>query len=164
MSEPRLESSGAAIGRIPSGLFILTTISASGAPAGMLVSWAQQASFSPPLVSVALGRDRGLREPLERAGLFALSILGREDRALAGLFSRPPEPGTEGRGPFDRVPTETRPSGLVVLKGALAFVECRLFQKVPAGDHVLYFGEVLDGAPLRDGEPAVHWRKSGLQY
>lgn len=162
MNAPLRESIGAAIGRIPSGLFVLTTFSDAGTPAGMLVSWAQQASFSPPLVSVALGRDRGLREPLERAGIFALSILGRDDRALAGIFSRPAEPGAPS--PFDRVPTETLSSGLVVLQGALAFVECRLFEKVPAGDHVIYFGEVESGGVFRDGEPSVHTRKTGFQY
>lgn len=162
MTESEREAMGVAIGRIPSGLFILTTLGASGAPAGMLVSWVQQASFSPPLLSVALGRDRSFREVVESAGRFALSILGRDDRTLAGQFTRPYEPGAPG--PFDRVATEFLASGLPVLKEALAYVECRLFQKVPSGDHVIYFGEIVNGAALRSGEPATHLRRSGFSY
>jgi flavin reductase (DIM6/NTAB) family NADH-FMN oxidoreductase RutF len=162
MTAPERESTGSAIGRIPSGLFILTTLAPDGAPAGMLVSWVQQSSFAPPLVSVALGRDRSFREIVESAGRFALSILGRGDRPLAGHFTRAHDPG--GKGPFEQVATEFLPSGLPVLKDALAFVECRLHQKVPAGDHVIYFGEVVGGCAFRDGEPATHWRRSGFSY
>src|SRR5688572_196067 len=157
-----ITATGAAIGRIPSGLFVLTTTTRTGEPAGMLVSWVQQASFSPPLVSLALGRERPFREILESAGRFALSILGRDGRALAGAFTRPAEPGSPG--PFERVATTILPSGLAVLRDALAHVECRLHQKVPSGDHVLYFGEVVSGSPHVEGEPAVHLRRSGLGY
>jgi len=156
------EATGTAIGRIPSGLFVLTTKTRTGEPAGMLVSWVQQASFSPPVVSVALGRERPFREVLEFAGRFALSILGRDGRALGGAFTRPAEPGSPG--PFERVATTILPSGLAVLRDALAHVECRLLEKVPAGDHVVYFGEVVGGSPHAEGDPAVHVRRSGFGY
>ena len=47
----------AALGRVPSGLFVLT-IRRGSAETGMLVSWVQQCSFDPPLVSLAVQRGR----------------------------------------------------------------------------------------------------------
>jgi len=160
--DSRNDALGAALGRIPSGLFVLALRDARGAPAGMLLSWVQQASFEPPLVTFALGRNRPLRELLDREGRFSISILAKEDRGLAGVFARTAEP--EGKGPFDQIAVASTRSGLPYLAGALAYVEGRVRQRVPSGDHVLYFGEIEAGAALRDAEPAVHVRRSGFQY
>ena len=47
-----------ALGRIPSGIFVLT-VGRDNVETGMLASWVQQCSFQPPLLSVAIqpGRD-----------------------------------------------------------------------------------------------------------
>jgi flavin reductase (DIM6/NTAB) family NADH-FMN oxidoreductase RutF len=47
----------AALGRIPSGLFILTARRGT-LETGMLASWVQQCSFDPPLVMAAIRRGR----------------------------------------------------------------------------------------------------------
>ena len=49
----------AALGRIPSGLFVLTARNGER-ETGMLASWVQQCSFTPPCVSVALRKGREL--------------------------------------------------------------------------------------------------------
>src|SRR5437763_11245331 len=49
----------AALGRIPSGLFILTARRGTQ-ETGMLASWVQQCSFEPPLVMAAVRRGRVL--------------------------------------------------------------------------------------------------------
>src|SRR5205085_6245954 len=49
----------AALGRVPSGLYILTARHGD-AETGMLVSWVQQRSFAPPLVSAAIQRGRDI--------------------------------------------------------------------------------------------------------
>ena len=48
------ENIGAAIGRIPSGVFVITAKNSSGEKIGMLGSWVAQAGFEPPCVSVAV--------------------------------------------------------------------------------------------------------------
>jgi flavin reductase (DIM6/NTAB) family NADH-FMN oxidoreductase RutF len=54
-------------------------------------------------------------------------------------------------------------TGCPVLDDALAYVECRTHDFVPAGDHTLVIGEVLDGAVLREGEPLTQ-RILGWSY
>ena len=53
---------GSALGRIPSGLFILT-VGQGEAETGMLASWVQQCSFDPPRVSVAIQPQREINTP-----------------------------------------------------------------------------------------------------
>ena len=48
---------GAALGRVPSGIFILT-VAQGGRETGMLASWIQQCSFKPPRVSLAVQPGR----------------------------------------------------------------------------------------------------------
>ena len=46
---------------------------------------------------------------------------------------------------------------------ALAWLECNAERFIPAGDHTLIIGSVLDGAVLREGEPLTQ-RVLGWSY
>jgi flavin reductase (DIM6/NTAB) family NADH-FMN oxidoreductase RutF len=150
----------AALGRIPSGLFILTA-RRGAQETGMLTSWVQQCAFEPPHVSVALHRDRELLAWLTDGAPFTLNILddsqtdmivhfGRgftlEEPAFAGLdVDRP-----EGEGP--------------VLTESLAYLHCRVAGRCRAADHELILALVVAAGLLNDGHPMVHIRKSGAHY
>jgi flavin reductase (DIM6/NTAB) family NADH-FMN oxidoreductase RutF len=58
-----------------------------------------------------------------------------------------------------------RPGGAPpVLADALAYLECRVADRLPAGDHELFIACVVEGRVLGEGQPMVHVRKSGLHY
>jgi flavin reductase (DIM6/NTAB) family NADH-FMN oxidoreductase RutF len=58
-----------------------------------------------------------------------------------------------------------RPDGAPpVLTEALAYLECRVANRLPAGDHDLFLARVVGGRVLGEGQPMVHVRKSGLHY
>lgn len=160
MPPPDLEPLARALGRIPSGLFIVTTV-VDGRPQGFLASFVMQASLAPPVISVAIGRDRPILADLRRSGLFAVSILDAESRKTMAAFTRRL---ADGETPFDRLPIEHTPGGLPVLAEALAWIECRHMSEHPAGDSLLVCGEVVAGALTREGEPHIHLRRNGLSY
>src|SRR5690349_19585378 len=85
-SEPR-KGLLAALGRVPSGLFILT-VRHGDAETGMLASWVQQCSFEPPQVSVALKRDRDVWAWLGDGAAFKLNILDDSQTDMIGHFGR----------------------------------------------------------------------------
>ena len=58
------DSLAAALGRIPSGLFVLT-VRHGGRELGMLASWVQQCSFEPPQISLAINKERDVLELAE---------------------------------------------------------------------------------------------------
>ncbi len=149
-----------ALGRIPSGLFIVTTV-ADGVPQGFLASFVMQSSFAPPMLTVAIGRDRPILAELRRAGRFAISILDASSRRAMSAFTRRLE---DGETPFDRIVLGRTPSGVPVLAEALAWVECAHAGELPSGDHVLVLGEVVAGELAREGDPHVHLRRNGLGY
>lgn len=154
------ESLAAALGRIPSGLFVLTARRGRD-ETGMLASWVQQCSFDPPQVTVAVNKARGVLEWLPDGAAFVLNVLPEGGKQFVAHFGKgfaPGEPAFEGL--EVRRDREMPP----VLLSAHAYLVCRVAGQVDAGDHVLVIGRVTAGAVLHDGKPTVHLRKSGLKY
>ena len=149
-----------ALGRIPSGLFIVSTVR-DGRPVGFLGSFVMQMGFDPPTVCVGVGKSRPHLEDMRRAGGFALSILDGQSRSLMAPFLRKLP---EGASPFDGVSLRYTASGSPVLADALAGVDCKITGEFDTADHTTVFGVVVEGALLREGEPSMHVRKNGLGY
>jgi flavin reductase (DIM6/NTAB) family NADH-FMN oxidoreductase RutF len=156
----RTAALAAALGRIPSGLFVVT-VRRGEVETGMLASWVQQCSFEPPQISVCVRRDRTVNDWLTPDVAFTVNILDRDAKAIVGHFGRGFEAGEPA---FEGLSIE-RPDGIPpVLSAALAYLECRVAQRFAAGDHDLIVGRVVAGRLLGDGHPWVHVRKSGLRY
>jgi Uncharacterized flavoproteins len=127
----------------------------------MLASWVSQATFNPPGFTVAVAKDRAL-EPLTHIGdRFVLNIL-QEGKQLRKHFLKRFEPG-ENR--FVDVETEETSNGCVILKDALAYLECEVKSRMECGDHWVIYATVHQGQVLNpEGVTAVHYRKTGTQY
>lgn len=149
-----------ALGRIPTGLYVVTTLDGE-APVGFVGSFLVQVGLAPPVVCVAVGKARGPLEALRANGRFGVSILDSESQGIMGTFFGKLEPG---QSPFDKLEVAHAAGGTPVLSGALAWLECRVTGEHELDDHVVIFGEVEDGAQARDGEPSIHLRKNGLGY
>jgi 3-hydroxy-9,10-secoandrosta-1,3,5(10)-triene-9,17-dione monooxygenase reductase component len=148
-----------ALGKIPSGIYAVGA-TLEGRRVGMLCSFVEQAGFAPPMISIALGVDRPLRRVLEAGDLFAVNILGAEDKKLLAAFAAP-----RGEDPFAEFALVENGYGLPQLTDALAWLACRPSGSVAAGDHVVYVAEVVEGCLHREGgEPMIRVRKNGFSY
>lgn len=155
------EAIGAALGRLPSGIFILTT-GFGGRSTGMLASWVQQAGFEPPMITVAVRGDRFVADWIERSGRFTLNQVAAGHKSLLKHFARgfnPDEPAFEG------VELRDPRAGGPILAEALAYVVAEVAGSIVGGDHRIVLGRVMEGERLdHEAEPMVHIRKSGLHY
>lgn len=150
----------AALGRIPSGLFIVTS-AYQGVETGMLASWVQQCAFEPPCVSLAIKRGRPIHTWLLAGAGFVVNILDDGQTDMVAHFGRgfsPEQPAFEG------LEVERSPGELPVLREALAYLECQVISHHTVGDHDLILGRVVSGRVLNDGHPMTHVRKSGTHY
>ncbi|WP_390883379.1 flavin reductase family protein [Kovacikia minuta] len=128
---------------------------------GLLTSWVSQASFNPPGLTVAVRKD-GLGAILGSPDEpFVLNIL-REGRNLRRHFLKPQVPGEDR---FADVETMEAANGCLMLKDALAYLECTVQNRMDCGDHWLLYATVNNGKVLdATGVTAVNHRKSGSQY
>lgn len=158
------EEIGRVLGRTPSGVFILTAGDGNGRETGMLASWVQQASFEPPIVSVAVNQKRYLNDWLSAAPKLALSLVGKSHGKLLRHFGR----GFEADQPaFEGIEVHRHGTGLPVLVESLGYMEGEVVSKTEVGDHCIYFVRIDTagaGPALGNEEPMVHIRKNGFKY
>jgi flavin reductase (DIM6/NTAB) family NADH-FMN oxidoreductase RutF len=154
-----------AVGRIPSGLFVLGLATRAGRE-GVLVSWVQQASFVPLMISIAIRADRPIHAALTPGTRFVLNQLAAGQGELVRRFARS---RPEGEDDFEGVALSDdarhRPWGGPVLADAVAVLHLEVVTAVTGGDHAVVIARVLDG-DVRDSqaEPLVHLRKNGSHY
>ncbi len=148
---------GRAIGRIASGLYVVTT-GHGGQKQGFLASWVMQASFEPPAVTVAVQKDREILKLLETNRKFVINVLSDGNSNLMGRFAkyRPDQ--------FDELATFENDYG-IVLQDTVAYLSCDFKEKWSGGDHYILLGEVIEGDLLNsDLQPWTHLRKNGFVY
>lgn len=163
-SPDRLNEVVSVLGRLPSGLCILTARGPAGETTGMLASWVQQASFDPPCVTVAVNRKRYLNAWLNETRHIALSIVAEGQKQFLGHFSKGFEPGEKA---FAGLSVGDAANGCPVLLDALGWLAGTVIGQVEAGDHFVYVIEIREAghvANLDQFRPWVHIRKSGLSY
>ena len=154
------ESLATALGRIPSGLFVLTAKNGDD-DTGMLASWVQQCSFDPPHVSVAVNKQRDVLDWLAAGAPFVLNVIPEGGKALVAHFGKG---FARGEPAFIDVEVARERDTPPILLAAHAYLVCFVVSRVDAGDHVLVIGRVTAGAVLHDGKPTVHVRKNGSRY
>jgi flavin reductase (DIM6/NTAB) family NADH-FMN oxidoreductase RutF len=161
--EATRDTIGRVLGRTPSGIFVLTASDGEGNETGMLVSWVQQASFEPPMVTVAVNRQRYLHDWLRSAPGLALNVVAESQTALLKHFARGFEPEQPA---FEGLDVRRGATGVPVLDAALGTLESRIAGQMEAGDHVVYLLEVLHASTGEafEKEPMVHVRRNGFRY
>src|SRR5580704_4555627 len=116
----RVKSWAAALGRIPSGLFVVT-VRRGDDETGMLASWVQQCSFDPPQLSLAVKKGRWLAAWLTEGSAFVVNVLDDTQTDMIVHFGRG---FAQGETAFTGLDVE-RCEGGVILSDALAYLDCR---------------------------------------
>lgn len=149
------------LGRVPSGIYILT-IGTGPRATGMLASWVMQAGFEPPMVSVAVKLGRYVCDWISDGQPFVLNSLGQSQSQLMKHFAKGFEPGAPA---FDGLAVKHCARGVPILKDALGHLECEPARHIDSGDHRIFLANVVRGKLMnKDLAPMVHIRNSGANY
>jgi flavin reductase (DIM6/NTAB) family NADH-FMN oxidoreductase RutF len=151
---------GAAIGAIPSGLFIVSS-QQNGKTATMLASWVQQSGFVPPSVTIIVGKGRAIESFLSVGSPVVINVIEKGDGKIIGHFAKGFAPDAD---PFEDIATAPAPSGQPYLSGAIAYLDATITSSLDAGDHIVLLATIISGQRLSEGEPATHTRKNGFKY
>lgn len=121
-------------------------------------SWVIQASFEPLLLAVSVNPGNA-SHPILRSGRgFTVNVLRKGQLALARGF------GTRSGRDFDKlagVRWHAGRLGAPILDDALAYFECEMGATLPAGDHELVLGRVIDGEILAPGAAPMTYAETG---
>jgi flavin reductase (DIM6/NTAB) family NADH-FMN oxidoreductase RutF len=153
----------AAVGLIPSGLFIVAVKDQNNQSSdGYLASWVQQVSFSPMLVSLAIKPGRPAYDLIKSGKPFAINIVGEHDKSFLKHFWKGYDPA---QNPFNELPHFLGENQGLILDQAKAALECVMVSSTKPGDHEIIIAEVKSSHILNtEAKPMVHLRKSGVDY
>src|SRR5579863_10176374 len=113
-----------ACGRFATGITIASVLDADGAPHGLTVNSFTSVSLDPPLILICLGHAVTTIDAFRSSTHFGISVLAEHQGAISDRFAR------KGHDRFDGLEWYRGESGVPLLAGALAAIECRVRQRL----------------------------------
>jgi flavin reductase (DIM6/NTAB) family NADH-FMN oxidoreductase RutF len=132
------------------GITVITTVDSNGHPHGMTVNSFSSVSLDPPLILVCIDLKNAILGHFLTSAWFAVNILSDDQEDVSRRFSSAAERRFQG---MDWKPGD---SGVPLISGSLALMECELTKTFEAGDHAVLIGEVRR-ASYREGNPLVYF-------
>ncbi|WP_369045878.1 flavin reductase family protein [Sinomonas sp. P10A9] len=143
------------MGHWATGIAVITT-SSEGTPAGLVSNSFASVSLDPPLVSWAVDRRSSSFEIWNTTDHFAVHLLSESDRGLVQRFV------AKGPEKFAGLAWEPGVLGSPIVANDVPRLECRLWQRVDAGDHVILIGEAVSVSEPQSFRPLTnhaYWAK-----
>ena len=118
------------------------TVGQAGDITGMTVTSVSSLSVDPPTLIVSINREASSWPLLERNGFFGVNILNADQVDVAERFAG--KGGLKGAARFAGAQWFTGASGVPLLEGALAAIDCEVEGIVERHSHAIVIGRVLD--------------------
>lgn len=129
------------------------TAAHNGQRYGMTVNSFISISLEPPLISVTLKQLTHTHELVVKSGEFSVTILSSDQKELSERFAGK-FPDIRDR--FEGVPTETLAMDAPLLKGGIAYFNCRVVDSMAVGENTLFIAEVIAARGEGEGESLVY--------
>jgi len=139
-----------ALSHFASGVTVVTTAH-DGRQYGMTVASFASLSLHPPLVLVCIERSVKTHDAIAAAGKYGVSILSSTQTDISSKFA------SRSDDKFDGVELIEGDLDVPLIAGALTAIECRVYDRLPGGDHTIFIGEVMK-IHTQDGDPLLYFR------
>ena len=127
-----------ALSRFATGVTIVTTADADGAPVGMTASSFNSVSIDPPLVLWSVTKTALSAPVFRQAAHYSIHVLAAEQMALSNRFAK------SGVDKFADLNFDKGSNGIPHLPGVLTRFDCKTWSVYEGGDHWIIVGEVLN--------------------
>ena len=139
------------MGHFATGVTVVATQHLGGGMCGLTANAFTSLSLSPPLVLVCVDRSSLTFPCIQASGRFTASVLSAGQHQSSLRFAERRE------GKFDGIPFRAGLTGMPILEGSLAHLECEVEAEYSGGDHVILVARVID-AGSSEGLPLVFFR------
>jgi flavin reductase (DIM6/NTAB) family NADH-FMN oxidoreductase RutF len=144
------------VGRYATGVTVITTVLPSGERHAMTCNSFTSVSLDPVLVLFCAEKRARLHDAVLEAGTWGVSVLAHEHEPASRHFAARGRDLDRQFDAYDVVPGAV--TGVPLLQGALAALECRTTAVTDAGDHTVLLGEVLStSVPAPSAEPLLYF-------
>jgi flavin reductase (DIM6/NTAB) family NADH-FMN oxidoreductase RutF len=140
------------MGCFTTGVTLITARTDEGKPIALTANSFSSVSLNPPLVLWCLDKRSETVPVFDICHHFAVNVLHQNQRDLSSKFA------TKGDHDCSDIDFETWETGVPIISGALANIECEVSARHDGGDHVIIVGHVLRLRSLDSGEPLLYFR------
>ncbi len=123
---------------------------------GMTVTSVSSLSVDPPTLIVSINREASSWPLVKRYGFFGVNILTSDQIDIAERFTG--KGGLKGAARFAGADWTTRASGVPLLVGALAAIDCEVEDVAERHSHAIVIGRVLDVAVSARTAALAYWQ------
>lgn len=126
-----------------SSVFVLSYDNLNGRPNGMIANWHMTCSYDPPLIAVALQKQKNTQRLIQNSKEFVIAVANKELEKAVRVFGYV---SGKDNDKFEMTKVKTQKSKFLktpLLKDATLNYECKLFKKVDVGDHIMFIGKIL---------------------
>jgi len=163
MSENQISD---ALKLVPYGFFAVGS-SHEGDSNLMVLNWLTQASFEPQMLAIGLMKTAYSHGLIEKSGSFTVNLFRQEDKDALMPFTK-----SRAKNPEKMQGASVSPSpklGNPVLDGAVAFIECKVVNRMDTGgDHDIILAEIVNAEVRKPSEakdmltlPGIGWSYAG---
>jgi len=144
-----------ALRHFPAGVTIVTVRSGERIH-GLTVSAFSSVSAEPALISITIeNRHKAWAMLEEPEAVFAVNILGEGQSELSNRFAWVKDEDRFAQGNWG-----TAHTGAPILQDALAWLDCNIHARYPAGSHTIYVGTVeASSVPKAEAPPLIYWNR-----
>ena len=141
-----------ALGRFPTGIAVVTTLTGDGQAIGMTINSFASVSLNPALVLWSLDRGSECLDAFSRGEGYGVHFLRADQQDLSQRFSR------KDRHDFSDLIYEIGLGGAPLIRDCHAWFDCRVQARLDGGDHVILIGEVQDFGYQEQAEPLLYFK------
>lgn len=129
------------------GIYVIS-VKDEGADNAMIASWVSQCSHDPPLLAVAIRKNRLSREQIMKTKAFCIGVLPAGSGGFMKRFKIP-----EWRKKFEGVESFRTDAGFLMPRRIIGWLDCKIAGIHETGDHTLFIAEACAGGMVKESKP-----------
>jgi flavin reductase (DIM6/NTAB) family NADH-FMN oxidoreductase RutF len=146
------------LGSFATGVAITTTLDSSGVPKGFTANSFTSVSLDPPLVLVCVDKAASCYPAFAATTHFGINILNEAQQHLSRGFA------SKSDDKFADVPWVSGVTGSPIFPDSTAWLDCELYNRVEAGDHLILIGKVVNFGHSPEKQPLGYHRGSYIAF
>ena len=139
------------MGQFATGVTVITTRDGNQLH-GSTANAVSSVSLDPMMVLYCAEQTTDTLPLLKRSGVFAVNILAADQQELSQRFAKKDDLEAHD---VSKVPHGFASTGAPILEGAIAYIDCRIVDTFPGGDHTIFLGQVEDAKISKETSPLL---------
>lgn len=120
---------------------------------GMTINSFSSLSLDPPLILFSIDNKSSNLKLFIKNEYFSLNILGESQKDLSNAFATP-----RNQNKWDIEPFFFGKYGNPIFQNSLAFIECKKYRIIKAGDHHIVIGQIVDYGKISKQYPLIYYK------